>query len=609
MLSLLEEFKTLNMKVLVTTAIMMMSFVLKAQIIFQVTQSPNNSALLGVYESEWADPANTNWTLTPDMNNSANAIEAELVFVDDDTDDGVIDANGNPTNEDACETVTNDLTGKIAVCYRSFCWHDIKVYNAQQAGAIGVIIINRDPGTFPMGGTTYPDDITIPAIAIGSEEGDLLKNEIANGGVVAFIGTKVGLHPNDMATSKSDIVIAENFSTPIALAYDSSEFNLDLGFWAYNYGANAQTGVTGSVNIDYMGNSVYQNTSVPVNFNAPNGNELDTQYIDLGNFGKMWQTGTYTITYNLSSDSIDSDMADNSFSMDFKITNDNTYSKARTDATGEPENPTGMYLWEGVTAYDDYEVCVQFKDENASRLKAMGMNFSCRPVGLTMANEIVEIRAYEWNDSFTDANDANFPAPASVWTLNQIGSALHFYQDESQNGENIYLDFDEGGLSMNDNQRYLFCVYTASDSLKVGFDNKIDYSSTVNNYLEYSSPVKTLEQGGTPQWFAAGFGFDLSTAVSVNFDETPVGISEEMEESLVAYPNPVANMLSIPMRNKHKGAVNIQVMDLTGKIVLVNNLIGEKLQVNVAGLTNGTYMFKLSFEDGKEDNFKIVVNR
>ena len=211
------------------TLLFVFSAVVQSQIIVEITQSPNDPSLLGIIDAQWADPTSSGWPLTPDMTDANNAIEAELMFVDDDTDDGVIDANGNPTNEDGCEPVTNDLTGKIAVCYRSFCWHDLKAYYAQQAGAIGVIIINRDPGTFGMGGTTYANNITIPVMSIGSEEGDLLKAEIANGGVVAFIGTKVGLHPNDMATSKADVVMAESSANPYVLSQNGSELNLDLG--------------------------------------------------------------------------------------------------------------------------------------------------------------------------------------------------------------------------------------------------------------------------------------------------------------------------------------------------------------------------------------------
>ncbi len=585
---------------------------LKSQIIVEITQSPNDSTLLGVIDALWADPTSSGWPLTPDMNNANNAIEAELIFVDDNTTDGVIDANGNPTNEDACETVVNDLTGKIAVCYRSFCWHDIKAYYAQQAGAIGVIIINRDPGTFSMGGTTYANNITIPVVSIGSEEGELLKNQIANGGMYAFIGTKVGLHPNDMATSKSDIVMAESSVNPYALSQNGTELNLDLGLFAYNFGTNPQTGVIFNVDIDYQGTSLYNQNSTPVDFASPSGNIVDTQYIDLGNYAPTtWNNGTYTITYSIITQNDDDAPSDNVFTSEFKVTADNVYAKSRTNSANEPLAPTGFYLWEGVTSYDDYEACITFKNSNASRLNAMGLNFSCKPVGGTMSNEIAEIRMYEWNDVFTDLTDPGFPAPASAWTLNQVGSGFYFYPDESQNGVNIYLPFDEAPITMTDNQRYLFCVYTGSDSLKVGFDNKIDYYATVNNYLEYSGPVKTLPAGGSPQWYAAGFGFDVSPSISVDFDITPTSVIENSNNTnLFPYPNPARNLLTIPLRKNTSEMVTVELFDLTGKLLLSEtHYANQSVKLNVAAICNGAYFVKIRSLEETLDSFKISINR
>lgn len=602
------------MKSLLVIACLSFASLVNSQVIVQITQSPNDASLLGVIDSRWADPVSSGYSITPDMTNAANAIEAELVFAEDATTFGVLDpnANNNPSWQDACEPVINDLTGKIAVVYRSFCWHDIKAYEAQQAGAIGIIIINREPGTFGMGGTTYASSITIPVMAIGSEEGDLLKGQIAAGGMVAFIGTKIGLHSNDMGTGSSDVVMAQNYGNPIALSADSSEFNLDLGFWTYNQGTNAQTGVTASVDIEYMGSSIHSYTSGPIDFLAPAGIVVDTQFVDLGNFGKTpWSSGTYTITYTITPPVTDDDMADNVVVREFKVTGGNIYSKSRLDASNNPIATSGKYLWEGTTLYDDFEACILFKDANASRLTASGLTYSCTPVGGTMAGELIAIRMYEWNDVFTDLTDPAFPAAAGPWTLNQVGSATDFYLDESENGVNKYLPFTEAPIALVDDQRYLFCVYSSSDSLQIGFDSKIDYYATVDNYLEYSGPVKTLPTGGSDQWFAAGFGFESSPSIGVHLD-FPTNISEiKNEKEIIPYPNPVANLLTIPVRTKVNGVAQIEVFDMAGKLVLAKNaVIGtEKIQINVASIANGSYLFKTTFSDGSQDSFKIAVNR
>jgi len=92
------------------------------------------------------------------------------------TDDVVLVDDGTGTTTDACEPITNaaDVADKTALIDRGTCTFVIKVKNAQDAGAVGVIMVNNQ-GDNPivMGG----DDatITIPAIMIGQSNGTILK--------------------------------------------------------------------------------------------------------------------------------------------------------------------------------------------------------------------------------------------------------------------------------------------------------------------------------------------------------------------------------------------------------------------------------------------------
>jgi len=72
-----------------------------------------------------------------------------------------VDATPPVTN--ACEPVVNDLTGKIAMIDRGVCNFDIKCLNAQNAGAIAVIVCNHQ-GVAPivMDGETVDEQITVP---------------------------------------------------------------------------------------------------------------------------------------------------------------------------------------------------------------------------------------------------------------------------------------------------------------------------------------------------------------------------------------------------------------------------------------------------------------
>lgn len=593
-----------------------------SQVIVDLLSVPCNPSLEGTYDYELADldGSATDWN-SPDMTQSGNSVQAELVLVDDGTTPGTFVTPGDLTYEsihDACETGTwtQDLTGKIAVLYRGACEFGCKAENAQSRGAVAVIIINHTGDAVGMAGGTCGPNVNIPVVMLGADDGAAIASCLSTSGtgVVGFIGTKVGLHPYDMGTSIGDFLMAKSTSNPIAISIDSTELNIDCGLWAYNYGTNMSTNVTASVDIVYNGSTtVYSKTSNPVTFAAVSGNIVDTQYIDLGNFGQTpWQVGTYTMTYTISAPDGDEDLADNTFSVDFKVTSDNSYAKGRTDVTNAPIFSTAYSLNESSILYDDWEACIQFRNPNASRLKAFGMTFSCQPVGQTMSNEIIEIRAYEWNDSFTDLNDANYEAiDGGIWNLNQVGSGLYFYLDESEDATNVYLPFDSP-VDLNNNQRYMFCLYNASDSLRIGYDSQLNYFATVNNYLQWTTGLKVLSNGGSEEWYGNnGFGYDAVPAITVDLDYG-IGIENiSNEESFVPYPNPAVNSLNIPLRKKNQGNVQIQLFDIAGKEVLNEKQIiaDETLRINVASIANGNYVLKMLFENGTQDSYKISINR
>jgi hypothetical protein len=74
---------------------------------------------------------------------------------------------------DGCEAATNgaDLLGKIAVIDRGACAFTQKVLNAQDAGAIAVLIANNKDGDDVIGMSGDAPTITIPAMMISQNEG------------------------------------------------------------------------------------------------------------------------------------------------------------------------------------------------------------------------------------------------------------------------------------------------------------------------------------------------------------------------------------------------------------------------------------------------------
>lgn len=561
-----------------------------------------------VNEGGWPDEVDDGtWGMTLDFNQPGTHIQAELVLVNDGTPG--TSPQGNPVAEEGCNSSpANAYAGKIAVVRRNTCNFAVKILEAQNAGAIGVIVVNREDVLMGMLGIAPEGPLcTIPAIFLKSSDGDFLISEMQNGPVVMFIGNKIGVNANDMASSKADIVMPEALAIPWDLAKNGTEFPVDLGLWASNLGSNPQTGVTASVDVSYGGSSVYSQTSLPLDFAAPVGVTVDNQYFDLGTYAPtLWNVGTYTVTYTVNG--ADDDMTDNVFSYEFKFTNsDDVYSKATTDIQKQPIATTAYSLDETTTQYDNWEACIVFRNAfaGARAAQAVGMTFSARPINSLMTGEIIEIRAYEWNDVFTDVN-----TPPTFNSLNQVADGFYFFPGTSDSLDNIYVPF-VSPTGLIDNKRYLFCIYNESNELRIGYTTLIDYTATINNYLQPISPVKTLPNGQAATWYRDGFGWDNAPAISVNFD-IATGINSNLDEmSVIPYPNPAVNMLNVPVRKGVTGNVTVEIFDLAGKLVISENkTIGEgPLKVNVASISNGSYVFNLIFTDGSQDTFKVSVNR
>ncbi|HSN97333.1 MAG TPA: M36 family metallopeptidase, partial [Candidatus Nanopelagicales bacterium] len=98
----------------------------------------------------------------------------------------LINDTASPSPTDGCENTAwaSDVTGKIALIDRGTCSFKTKVLNAQQRGAIGVIIANNQAGNTPntLGNdATITTPITIPTFSIGNADGATLKAAMQGG--------------------------------------------------------------------------------------------------------------------------------------------------------------------------------------------------------------------------------------------------------------------------------------------------------------------------------------------------------------------------------------------------------------------------------------------
>ncbi len=113
----------------------------------------------GIADSYVANPSNSG--------GEGNGLTADMALVVDAT----------PPIDDACQPLTNNLTGKIALIVWSggLCNSSVFVLNAANAGAVGAVIV--DETVAPL--TNFGGNAAIPSVAVGSLDGQLLLTTIA----------------------------------------------------------------------------------------------------------------------------------------------------------------------------------------------------------------------------------------------------------------------------------------------------------------------------------------------------------------------------------------------------------------------------------------------
>jgi hypothetical protein len=99
-------------------------------------------------------------------------VSGELVYPND---------GGGASLTDGCEAFAVDLTGKLVLVDRGTCNFTVKVKNAQNAGAKGVVVADNDPANVPPPGLGGSDNsITIPSARITKADGDTIKTALAS---------------------------------------------------------------------------------------------------------------------------------------------------------------------------------------------------------------------------------------------------------------------------------------------------------------------------------------------------------------------------------------------------------------------------------------------
>lgn len=555
-----------------------------AQAIAKVLQP---ASFAGLKTFTWAD----SWGQTPDFNTPGVYEQGFLAFGEDGTPGNSTTTIVHPLSQEGCNTFINpsDVQGKIAVVFRGTCEFGQKALNAQNAGAIACIVINRDPEAIAMGGGAQGGNVTIPCVMLTSTDGVDITTAIQNSTPVEmFLGNKVGINANDISTN-AGVARIPKFA-------GASNVYQNIGFTPaieiYNYGTDNQPTVSVNAVISGPSGTVYDET-VTVSMNAG-----DTVYIQTGNpqaFAPFslssYPEGDYNLTYEITlGANTDEDPSDNMISSDFRVT-ETIISLSRLDANAKviantyPSNSTGLYsgcmslrlpsnhpAGHGIIAYD-------FVPE---------ADTSVFPI---VGSEML-LNVYEWSDSSVIDNT----------TLSQIASVAYYpsSNNETRQPQHRHLDAGEQ-IPLVGGQLYLVCLNTADGvNIAFGYDSEIDYSG--NNAITglVTSPVNVDDT-----WYGGGWTGTSALALGLNMDMLS-SVSEADAINAQIFPNPASDKVNV--RLNATGKVNIVVTDVTGKVVsnTTQTLVNGLTTLDTQSFEAGMYVFSMTIENGQTTTVNVV---
>jgi len=507
-----------------------------------------------------------------------------------------LNAQGHPHSAEACGTVpAGSLTGKVALIYRNDCGFGEKAYKAQQAGAVAVIMVNREEALLNMDGgavATQGLGVNIPVVFVTASTGALIVNQMATDPVVVFIGDKAGFYNNDLSIFDNTALRTDFGSKPAVLATNASELTIPVGVMAYNYGIDDQTGVTVRTTLTRNGTEVYNQVSTAGTIDG-GGDSLyfTTPSIALASYG----AGKYELKYELVYPNTDEFTGDNTVTSRFDLTTDlwslaglvDNNQKMVANAFYRPATfPSGTFT--GLRS------CIVIQDPHASRVAMDGIYYGGISISSDDSANITEISGLElemtvskWDDPITTLSGATFNQ------VSQVASGSYSFMEDIRDSTVFIPLSNNQTYRFEDDQKYLVCVNSFEKLLFQGFSTLDYYDRNIlaDNQTRFPVFVNELPLTSTAGSIPPGRGFSLAPSIAMRVGTTLS--TEELSVETSAYPNPASSDITVKV-NASGNAV-LKVTDMSGRQVMSQdiNIVGGQFTANVAAINSGSYIFNL----------------
>jgi hypothetical protein len=488
-----------------------------------------------------------------------------------------------------CEAIVTDLTGKIAIIRRGTCDFTTKVQNAQDAGALGVIILNHfanagDTDAFVIGmscgAVENCENITIPAIFVSRSTGTIIADALAADEAMSVSFTVKSFY---------DPTSSFSIQTPVT---DAIEF--DSYFIHYvnpNSVDAADVTVTATITAPSGAETVLTGTS----FVEP----LADSIIVLDGGYTPTELGEYAVTWT-------HDQGPEQLTSNF-YTTDYTYGTAdpslgQAPRSADADFSAGNFIYQaGALSIIDTDGAVtthaSFGLSNGADLFTGDVNADQIVVILYDADADADgLIDFSPTSQATTTFDELLPVALASYTITgneTIDQQLFVEWEDLADGDNMVALKPDGAY-------YTVIAYDGTEA-GLGICPGFAASSGVS-YLNFpTTPIIVNGSFFSGGWNGATVGVNLHLA---GF-EPPVGTEDlpGLDASKVTLaPNPVSSRLNV-MFDLDQTADKVQMImtDVSGKIITTEQyeqVLNQSIEIDMERLPRGSYFLSIATPEG-----------
>lgn len=525
-------------------------------------------------------------------------VTAEIVWA---RDDGLYDYDGDgiPDTSDslACGwgTVMPDVVGKIALIRKGGCFFSQKIWNAQDAGAIGAIICQDQPddgwngGLVNMAGADSADLVTIPSIFITYEDCQFITAAIDNGifnaasfRVSSFYNS---LGPYAYSTPQNQIRLLEDIAVTIR--------NSDP--------TNAVSNIDVSVEImDPNGEvSSYTETVDMIEASTSLIVEFDDYLPSI--------LGEYKMTYS-------NTLTDEVIEEIFEI----------TDCTWQMDENQSIYSvqlnfpWDVNWRYhvgntyltgsqESIATSATFMLENAWEISPLNPSYDPDA-------SVLQIKLYDLDPNGDGVGPVGVESDYS--TFQEVASSEYVVTGFEEPFEEITVDFENTPTLKANGQYALVCQYEGTSfsplSPDFGFTSsgrQYPYLGTfhwIEQWTIFQEPAGQLDLEGWPEGHRPVIRL-IQEDCTLN-----VGILDKPKiPAFFIYPNPSNDVVNLELDlHSMVNEVRVEIVDVMGNLIstkFLSNIQNEVTQIDVSTLSTGTYFMSVVTPEGVRSEKFIIA--